>query len=379
MDVQALSAGGRLTIDLQNLVLNYQTVARRVALAQVAAVVKADAYGLGADAVIRALESAGCRIFFVAHLSEAVKVRGISRDDSDIFVLNGLSPGAEPICAQARCTPVLNTLDQVERWNNLGVASPRPLPAAIQLDSGMARLGLGEDETRFIAADPARLAGVDLRLIMSHLACADIPGAEATERQRLRFDILAGLLPLAPLSLANSAGAFGPPSLHYDVVRAGVSLYGGAPQIGVANPMLPVVRLEAAIIQLRTVPDGARVGYGLTYAAKGPRRLATLSVGYADGWPRRLGNKGAAFVGGARAPIVGRVSMDSMTIDVTDAPEAALRPGAWVELIGDHQSLDQVAADADTIAYEILTQLGSRYARTYRAADVSVLQDPVAS
>jgi alanine racemase len=179
MDVQALSAGGRLTIDLQNLVLNYQTVARRVALAQVAAVVKADAYGLGADAVIRALESAGCRIFFVAHLSEAVKVRGISRDDSDIFVLNGLSPGAEPICAQARCTPVLNTLDQVERWNNLGVASPRPLPAAIQLDSGMARLGLGEDETRFIAADPARLAGVDLRLIMSHLACADIPGAEA--------------------------------------------------------------------------------------------------------------------------------------------------------------------------------------------------------
>jgi alanine racemase len=143
--------------------------------------------------------------------------------------------------------------------------------------------------------------------------------------------------------------------------------------------MLPVVRLEAAIIQLRTVPDGARVGYGLTYAAKGPRRLATLSVGYADGWPRRLGNKGAAFVGGARAPIVGRVSMDSMTIDVTDAPEAALRPGAWVELIGDHQSLDQVAADADTIAYEILTQLGSRYARTYRAADVSVLQDPVAS
>jgi alanine racemase len=224
---------------------------------------------------------------------------------------------------------------------------------------------LSETEARHLAANTELLTGIDLRLVMSHLACADVPDAPATYDQHRRFEALANLLPTAPRSLANSAGAFGDPSLRYDLVRAGIALYGGAPQVGLANSMWPVVRLEASIIQLRTVPDRAGVGYGLTYLARGPRRLATISIGYADGWPRRLSNRGAAFVAGVRTPIVGRVSMDSMTIDVTDAPEAALCAGAPVELIGKHQTLDQVAADADTIAYEILTQLGSRYARTY--------------
>jgi alanine racemase len=379
VDASALIGAGRLTVDLHSLVQNYQTIVRRAAPAQTAAVVKADAYGLGARQVVGALRSAGCRSFFVAHLSEALRVRDQTGDDGEIFVLNGLPPGAEPICAQAQGIPVLNSMDQLERWNDLGVALGRGLPAAIQLDSGMARLGLSQDETQRVAADPHRLKGVELRLVMSHLACADIPGAPSIERQRERFEAMAGLLPPAPRSLANSAAALGPRSLHYDLVRAGIGLYGGAPHEGLLNPMRPVVRLEASIIQLRTVPDGAPVGYGLTYVARGERRLATLSVGYADGWPRRLGNRGAAFVAGVRAPIVGRVSMDSMTVDVTAASPSALWPGAPVELIGEHQSLEQVAADAETIPYEILTQIGSRFRRTYRPAQIASAQERAAS
>ncbi|MGC1301104.1 MAG: alanine racemase [Caulobacteraceae bacterium] len=358
-------AAGRLTIDLHKLVRNYEALGARVAPARLAAVVKANAYGLGATAVAEALETAGCRTFFVAHLSEALSLRRGLADHSEVFVLNGLAPGSEALCAEMGCIPVLNSLEQVSSWNDLGLALGQTLPAAIQLDSGMVRLGLSEEDTRQVAAAPEALAGIDLRLVMSHLACADNPAAEANHRQRRRFDEMANLLPPAPRSLSNSASALGPPAPHGDLVRAGIALYGGAALRDTPNPMQPVVRLEAAIIQVRTVPDGAGVGYGLMYTTKGVRRLATVSVGYADGWPRRLGGRGAVFVGGVRAPIVGQVSMDSMTIDVTAAPETALRPGAPVELIGEHQSLEQVAADAGAIGYEILALLGPRYTRIY--------------
>jgi alanine racemase len=360
-----LFAGGRLTVDLAALSQNYAAIVDRVRPARVGAVVKADAYGLGADRVVSALSAAGCETFFVAHLSEALSLRK-RYDDIEIFVLNGLPAGAEQACADARCIPVINSLAQLDRWNALGLASAKALPAAIQVDTGMSRFGLSENETRLVANDPCWLGGVDLRLVMSHLACADMPAGEESEIQRRRFEVLAALLPAAPRSLSNSGGAFGARALHYDLVRPGIALYGAAPQQDTSNPMRPVVRLDASIIQVRTVPDGAGVGYGLSYVAGGERRIATLSVGYADGWPRCLGNKGSVFVGDVRVPVVGRISMDSMTIDVTAVDEAAASPGSWVELIGAHQSIDQVATDAGTIAYEILTGLGARYDRIYR-------------
>lgn len=363
--------GGRLTIDLAALVANYRLLVEQ-APAPVAAVVKADAYGLGVDAVAPALAVAGCRTFFVAHLSEAAKLVSLLPLEARIFVLNGLAPGRETACAGLGAVPVLNSLEQARRWSTLADTLGRRLPAAIQVDSGMSRLGLSPDEVEMLAASPHLLAPLDVRLVMSHLACADDPASPANAPQHVRFAALAARLPAAPWSLANSGGLFLAGGYAHDLARAGIALYGGAPQGGSANPMRAVVSLDARVIQIRSIGAGEGVGYGLSFIAETPRRLATIAVGYADGWPRALGNRGAAYVGRRRVPIVGRVSMDSIILDVTDVPEQTLAEGDSVELLGPHQSIDDVAADAGTIAYEILTNLGRRYERRYRpAADAS--------
>jgi alanine racemase len=325
-------------------------------------VVKADAYGLGAAPIAHALEQAGCSTFFVAHLSEAVTLRQSIAPATALYVLNGLQPGAEAHCAAIGATPVLNSIDQLDRWAAAGRAAGHALPAALQIDSGMSRLGLPPEELAAVTRD--RLAGIDLRLIMSHLACADDPDAVANSEQAEAFERLTARFPGIPRSFDNSGGAFAGRT-HFDLVRAGIALYGGSPRSDHADVMRPVVGLEARIIQVRDIPAGAGVGYGLSFVAATPRRIATISVGYADGWPRHLGNRGSAFIAGIRVPIVGRISMDSITLDVTAVQEDLLRPGAPVELLGLHQSIDDVARDAGTISYEILTQLGRRYARLY--------------
>ena len=350
-----------LSIDLGAIAENYRMICRQVAPASVAGVVKADGYGLGAEMVARTLLDAGCGHFFVALLSEAVALKPALPDGVELFILNGLQPGAEAACAAIGAIPVLNSLDQVERWNSLAQGIGRPLPAALQFDSGMARLGLPPEDVRILAAQRDRLTGIDLRLIMSHLACADEPDAAFNKDQLENFEGLARHFPDVPRSLDNSGGSF-LRRTHFDIVRGGIALYGGAPQSG-PNPMHAVVRLEARIAQLRTIAAGAGVGYGLTFRCDRESQIATIPVGYADGWPRRLSNRGSAFIGRHRVPIAGRVSMDSITLDVTDVPDYLLYPGAPVELIGPHQSLDDVAADAETISYEILTQLGRRYRR----------------
>lgn len=366
-------AGAVLRIDLAALVENYRIIQRHAAPAAVAGVVKADGYGLGARLVADALVSAGCRHLFVAHLGEAMALRSHLPRNIALYVLNGLQPGAEADCAAAGITPVLNSLDQVERWGALARASDRLLPAALQVDSGMARLGLPPEEVDALVAAPQMLQGVMLRLIMSHLACADDPFSRFDGVQRSRFEAMARHFPGVPRSLDNSGGGLLDRG-HYDLVRAGVALYGGAPQIG-DNPMRPVVSLNARIIQLRTAPAGSGIGYGLTHCCAGASRIATIPVGYADGWPRHLSNRGAAFIGGHRAAIVGRVSMDSITLDVTGVPDALCYPGAPVELIGPHQTVDDVAADAGTISYEILTQLGHRYHREVSGVDAMVAHE----
>jgi alanine racemase len=344
----------RLTIDLGAIVRNYRRIVARAPASVVAAVVKADAYGLGAGPVTAALVAAGCEHFFVAHVSEVVAVREAAPAGTPIYVLNGLAAGAEAECAALGAIPVLNSLSQLAAWRG---------PAILQVDSGMQRLGLSPPEVERLVAAPELLGDIDLRYIMSHLACADEPGSPANAAQRDRFAEICGELPPAPRSLANSGGAFLGTDYHFDLLRPGIALYGGNPQPGIV--MEPVVSLTASIIQTRAVPAGTGIGYGLTASAREPRTIATIGVGYADGWPRRLGGRGSAFVGNARVPIVGRVSMDSMLVDVSDIADDARQPGAPVELLGPHQTIDDVAADAETISYEILTQLGTRYARDY--------------
>ncbi|MBB3809688.1 alanine racemase [Pseudochelatococcus contaminans] len=362
-------AGAVLRIDLGAIVANYHIIRKQAAGAEVAGVVKANAYGLGAPEVAAALAQAGCRHFFVAQLSEAVSLRHAldasgALSNATLYVLNGLQPGAESVAAEIGVTPVLNSLDQVDRWSAEAAACGRALPAALQVDSGMSRLGLPPAEVETLASAPERLNGIDLRVIMSHLACADDATAKANKAQTEAFEVLASRFPGVPRSLDNSGGSFLPRG-HFNIVRPGIALYGGAPQAGSPNPMHPVVTLEARIVQVRDVPAGVGVGYGLSSVAGYARRIATIAVGYADGWPRHLSNCGSVFIGGHRAPIAGRVSMDSITIDVTEVPPALLYPGASVELLGPHQTIDDVASDAGTISYEILTQLGQRYAREY--------------
>ena len=356
-----------LRIDLGALVANYRQIARQVAPAQLAGVVKADAYGLGATPVSRALLDAGCRHFFVAHLVEAVALKPDLPPHATLYVLNGLQPGAEADCAATGAVPVLNSMAQIDGWAAMARRSGQSLPGVIQVDTGMSRLGLTPDDLAILRDRPDRLDGIDVQLVMTHLACADHPDNRVNDDQRALFDTIADQFPGVPRSIDNSGGALAPDVRHGDLVRAGIALYGGAPH-GDPNPMAPVIALDAYIVQLRHVPAGVGVGYGLTHICDRPSHIATISVGYADGWPRALSNRGSVFIGGVRVPIVGRVSMDSMALDVTDLPDALLHPGAPVELIGPHQSIDDVAAQADTISYEILTRLGHRYAREYLAA-----------
>lgn len=355
-------AGARLEIDLGAIRANFRDLQRRTG-GRCAAVVKADAYGLGARAVAPALAAEGARQFFVAHLDEALALRPHLHAEAGIAVLNGLPPGAEADCAAAGVLPVLNSLAQLDAWTTLARAGGAPLPAILQVDSGMSRMGLAERDVAALAADPGRLDGVALRLVMSHLACAERQNHPMNRAQLERFEAARRRLPPAPASLANSSGVFLGPAYHFDLARPGAALYGVAPVAGAANPMRPVLRLLGRILQIRDIPAGALVGYGATWTAPRPSRIATVAVGYADGYLRSLSGRAVAHAGAAAAPLVGVVSMDTATFDVTDAPEAA--EGGFLELLGPRHGVDDLAREAGTIGYEILTALGARYARAY--------------
>jgi alanine racemase len=363
------SADGELSVDLAALRANYASIAKRVAPARSGAVIKADAYGLGVGPVARALGAAGCRDFFVVQLGEAALARPHLPDGARLFVLNGVPKGSEAACLALSVLPVLSTTEQITHWARAGEMQGRPLDAALQFDSGMSRLGLSSAEAVAVAHD--QYLGRWLRpvLILSHLACADAHEHPANEAQRSAFGAIAALFPGVDRSLANSGGAFLPGRFHGTLVRPGIALFGGRASDAPEAALRPVVALRARVLQVRDVMPGAAVGYGHTHVATSPARWATIGVGYADGWPRNLGNRGAAWHAGIRLPIIGRVSMDSMTVDLADLPADALREGDWVDLIGRDQTVDAVAAQAGTIAYEILTGLGRRLRRSYISAE----------
>ena len=360
-------ASGVLTIDLGALRRNYLALSAMAAPARTAAVVKADAYGLGIDLVVPVLFDAGCRDFFVAHLDEAIAAkRLLAGSDARIYVLNGLQPGAEMACVARSIVPVLNSLEQVDNWAAVARTIETRLPALLQVDTGMSRLGLPLEDLRALAADFGRIEGLDILYLMSHLASGEDPANPQNAAQLAVLREASTLLPGIPTCFANSSGVFLGRDYHYALARPGIALYGGAPVAGSPNVMQPVVRLDVAVIQTRTVPAGTRVGYGGSHVTKAEQQLATIAAGYADGLPRALGNRGAAYYEGVRLPIAGAVSMDSITLDVTDLPTGTLKLGSLVELIGPHQTLEQLATDAGTISYEILTGLGRRYKRLHR-------------
>ncbi len=358
-------ASGYLTIDLGALRDNYLTLAAMAPGSQTAAVVKADAYGLGADIVSQVLFDAGCRDFFVAHIDEALALRLRLSAEARIFVLNGLQPGNETSCAAMAITPVLNSLEQVAQWAAHAGKLGRSLPAALQIDTGMCRLGLSPEEFERVTAKPELLAGIDLAFVMSHLACADEPEHASNASQLCAMHRAKLTFPDTPVCFSNSGAIFLGKNFHHHVLRPGIALYGGAPSTARPNPMKPVVRLDLAVIQTRNVAAGSLVGYGGSFETSAPTQLATIAAGYADGLPRALSNRGAAWHDGIRLPIAGRVSMDSIVLDISALPEGTLSQGSLVQMIGPDQTLEDLAGDAGTIAYEILTGLGRRYRRTY--------------
>jgi alanine racemase len=362
--VDASRAGALLTVDLGAIRDNYRLLAGKTKGA-CAAVMKADAYGLGMEQVAPALALEGCKVFFTAHLDEGIRLRQLVPEDCAIYVLHGPPPGTARDCFQYDLRPVLNDPGQVQEWRALAHTLGRELPAAIQFDTGMSRMGIAPGDLASMAAHSDWLAGVRPTLVMSHLACADEPLHPLNELQRRRFDSLRELFPGVPASLANSSGVFLGPDYHYDLLRPGAALYGINPQPGHPNPLKQAVSLHARVVQVRTVRDGDVVGYGAHHACTGEQRIATIAVGYADGWHRSLSGRGFAFVDGLRVPIAGRVSMDSITLDVSAISPERVLPGSEVELMGVHQPVDEVAALAGTIGYEVLTRLGSRFHRRY--------------
>lgn len=365
--MQTEAACSILTIDLTAVTDNWRLLRDRAAPAACAAVVKADAYGLGIDPVAPALADAGCTLFFVATLDEGLRLRGLL-PQVEVAVLGGLLPGSAPIFLRDRLIPVLNDLGQVERWRAEAAKAGQTAPAILHVDTGMNRLGLDPQETGKLAADPALLDGIALSFVMTHMACADDPAHPLNAMQLARFRTALAAVPGAKGSLAASSAIFLGSDYYFDLVRPGAALYGVNPTPGAPNPMRQAVRLEGRVLQVRHVDSGEGVGYGATRRCDRPSKIATVATGYADGYLRALSNRGVARIAGHKVPMIGRVSMDLLTFDITDLPEGLVYPGGLVELLGEGYTPDDAARDAGTIGYEILTSLGSRYARRYVGA-----------
>lgn len=355
----------RLTVRLGAVNANYRTCRRLAGPAAVAGVVKADAYGMGMVPVARSLAAAGCDTFFVARLEEGVALRP-AVPEARIFVLDGAPPDAVPALISHRLTPVLNSLAEIASWSAAADQMRGDLDAAIHFDTGMNRLGLPASELGRLAQEHnSRLGGIRTVLLMSHLACAGEPDARMNRIQLDRFRTALAMLPAAPASLASSGGVMLGKDYAFDMVRPGIGLYGGNPRIFEPNPFATAAVLTAKILQLRRIEPGEGVGYGMTFRPTRPTMIATAALGYTDGLMRALSNRGAGAIGGVKAPVAGRVSMDLITLDVTDVPAA--RVGADVEFIGDTIALEEIAEAAGTASYEILTALSRRVPRHYEA------------
>jgi alanine racemase len=363
-------ATGLLTVDLAALAANLKTLAMRAGKAHCAAVVKADAYGVGLEPAARALAKAGAETFFVATFDEAARLRALL-PAATIYLLNGLNAGSAASVCAIGVRPVLGSMAEIDEWEAHADASGEETPAALHIDTGMNRHGITLAEAEALAP---RLVTNEITfkpaLVMSHLACADEPSHALNRQQIETFAAIAKLFPGIPASLCNSAGLLAFPDAHFDLVRPGISLYGGRALNAGENPMQPVVKLQARIVTVREAKSGTSVGYGARLHLARDSKLAIVSAGYADGILRAAGSsdnkKGAdAIVAGTRCSVAGRISMDLLAIDVTEVPADKVKRGDLVTLLGDGISVDDLAGHARTIGYEVLTSLGPRWKRIY--------------
>jgi len=369
-------AGAVLTIDLDALRENFRGLTRVCAPADTAGVVKADAYGLGVDRVVPALLKEGCSRFFVAFPFEGVAVRELA-PDATIYVLNGLfSEEAAQVYAQARLVPVLNSVVDISLWETFCGVSGQRFPCAINVDTGMNRLGMTPSEALTFADENALTRALDPVLVMSHLACSDEPAHPMNRAQLESFQRVAAAFSGVESSFVNSAGILLGPDYRFDVTRPGIAVYGGAPVSGAKNPMRPVVTAQARISQIRYCKAGDTVSYGASQTIMRDTIIAVAAIGYGDGYPRSgsaagtpLSASGQAtahgFIAGRRVPVLGRITMDATMFDVTDLGHGAVGRGDMIELFGPNIPLDEAASAAGTIAYEMLTNLGRRYHRQY--------------
>lgn len=363
-DDDFLAHGATLTIDLGALADNWRIMKERAGNAECGAVVKADAYGTGIEKAVPALARAGCQTFFVAHLSEASRARAVA-PDAAIVVLNGFPEGSAPAYRAISVQPTIGSVAEAQEWSNAGGA-----PCALHIDTGMNRLGFPFDQLDDPGVEAA-IASLNIDVVMSHFVASEVPDDPINATQIERFRDIMRRFAGKRHSLLNSSGHFLPDAPAGSLTRPGYGLYGGNPTPGKPNPMKDVIGLDARIIALSDVNDGERAGYNGLWTAKGKRRLATISLGYADGIPRNAGgivdwSGGSAIVGGVPCPFVGTVSMDLIIIDVTDAPADAVKRGAPATIISGPLTLEAVGVAGRTIGYEILTSLGRRYQRVYR-------------
>ena len=368
----AASATGILTIDLDAIVANWRKLNSQAIPADCAAVVKADAYGCGIARVTRALAKAGCRTFFVATLDEARAAREVT-PTSAIYVLDGFFPGSGDLYAKFDCRPVIGDATELAEWDAFRLTSGWEGPAAIHIDTGMNRLGFRVTEAQALESR-IKNGNHGFALVMSHLVSAEVLGDPINGRQVAAFREIASLFSGVPASLSNSSGIFLGSQFHFDLVRPGAALYGVNPTPEADTPVLPVVDLKVRVAQIRNIEKGESVGYGATWTARQPTRLAIVTAGYADGYFRAAGGvdnvrSAEAIVAGQRCPIAGRISMDLMAIDVTSLPPNAIRRGGMVTLIGEGITVDELAHHFGTIGYEVLTSLGKRYARVYKGGE----------
>jgi alanine racemase len=364
-------ATGILTINLAAIVANWRKLEKKTVPAECAAVVKADAYGCGITPVTRALAKAGCRTFFVATHDEARAVRAAA-PDAALYVLDGFL-GKGDLLASCNARPVISDFNELAEWEAFRQVSGWRGAAALHIDTGMNRLGLSiADAAMLLARFNAGDHG--LSLVMSHLACAELVTHAMNARQLGIFREISGRFPGVSASLANSSGIYLGSAFGFEMVRPGAALYGVNPTPEADNPMLPVVDLRARILQLRNVERGDSVGYGATWTARRPTRLAIVAAGYADGYFRSAGARDGArgaevMIAGKRCPVAGRISMDLIAIDITDLPANAVKRGDTATLIGDGITVDELAHHFGTIGYEVLTSLGRRYARAYKGGE----------
>ena len=359
----------RLTIDLSAIGDNYRRLQRRFTGGETAAVVKANAYGLGVAPVSKALHAAGCRRFFVATVDEAVELRGVM-PGATVHVFHGVQSQVDvAACREHNLAPVVNSLGQLTIWAQEAARVAAPLPCILHLDTGMNRLGLSRAEAEYLASHTQLIEKLDVLYVMTHMACADDASHPMNPRQLAAFKALISLLP-APsrgYSLANSSAVFLDPQYHFNLARPGVALYGCNPVHGQPNPMRPVAALHAPIVQLRELTEPGSVNYAASRHVPAGTKLATLAAGYADGLPFQLGNTGVFYIDDYPCPVLGRVTMDLTVIDVSAVPEHLARPGRMVEIFGNHCGVDTLADRAKTIPYEILTKLGKRLNRIYES------------